>query len=97
MLRKLTRQERLEVVLNIINKLKCFPANNNIGYINIYLDEYDSIKKLKDIFKEYINEKEDNLLEKCGKIDFPELNRVIHYILPSNERRKPLFKMEFKK
>lgn len=97
MLRKLSRQERLEIVLNIINKLKYFPANNSMGYTNIYLDEYKTIKQLKDIFKEYINEKDDELVEKTGKIEFPELNRVMHYILPSNERRRPLFKMEWKK
>lgn len=96
-LKKLTREQRLQIVLNIINKLKCFPSNNTIGVINIYLDEYIAIKRLKEIFKEYINEKDDDLFEKSGKIDFPEINRVIYYTLPSNERRNPIFKMEWKK
>lgn len=90
-LRSLNKNERLEIVLDIVYKLKKFEANNNVGFIDIYNMEYDAMRKLKSVFDEYISCEPP--IEKSGKIYFGELNRNIHYILPSNDRRSPLFKM----
>jgi hypothetical protein len=95
-LKKLTKQQRLKIVMDIINKLKHIPANNEKGYIDIYRQEYPSMKMLKNIFNEYVKQEDETLIEMVGKIDFPELNRKIYYILPANTRRQPLFKMEWK-
>jgi hypothetical protein len=94
-LKRLTRQERLKTVLNIINKLKRIPANNEIGYINMYKMEYQAIKEIKKVFDEYVNEEDEKLTEKKGKIFFEELNRNIIYLLPTNNRLLPVFKLEY--
>lgn len=95
-LKKLSKEERLKIVLDIISKLKRFPANNDIGYTNMYNMEYSAIQKIKKVFDEYISESEESLTEKRGKIFFDELNRDIIYILPTNDRLKPLFKLQYK-
>ena len=90
-LRNLNKNERLEIVLDIVYKLKRFQAKNDAGYVDIYNMEYEAMRKLKSIFDEYISTEPS--IEKSGKIYFGELNRNIHYVLPSNDRRIPLFKM----
>jgi hypothetical protein len=90
-LRSLTKNERVKIVLDIVYKLKRFQANNDVGYIDIYNMEYEAMRKLKSVFDEYISSEPST--EISGKIYFGELNRTIHYVLPSNERRMPIFKM----
>lgn len=95
-LTKLTKRERLKIVLDIVYKLKRIPANNEAGYIDIYKEEYPAMKRLKEIFNKYIKQDEEYGVELSGKVYFPELSRVIYYTLPINNRREPFFKMEWK-
>ena len=96
-LKQLSKEERMTIVLDIVQKLKHLSANNEKGYIDIYKKEYPAIKELMEIFNTYIRQEDDLAIEMSGKIDFPELNRTIHYLLPINERRKVVFKMEWKR
>lgn len=95
-LRRLTKEERLKIVVDIVQKLKRIPANNELGYIDVYKQEYPAMKKLMEIFREYISQEEEDAVEINGKLEFEEMNRIIYYVLPVNERRNPLFKMEWK-
>jgi hypothetical protein len=94
-LKRLSKEERLKIILDIISKLKTIPANNDIGYINMWKMDYSAIKTIKKIFDDYISEEESQLIERRGKIFFEELNRNIVYLLPANERVKAIFKMEY--
>lgn len=92
--RKRTKEERLNVVMNLIKKLRYFPrsdffTNENINdiYVNLFNEEYPAIKELKTIFNEYIH----NEYSVSGKIKFQEINRKIEYILPINANIDPLF------
>ena len=56
-----SKMERLEIVLEIVSKLKNFKSKNNT-IINLYDDNICSfIKELKEIFKEYIKQDENNV------------------------------------
>lgn len=96
---KRTKSERLEIVISISKRLKNFPKINylktdNDIYMDLYNSDYIAIKKIKEIFKEYINQddtKPELLSSMNGTIRFPELNRKIEYILPINKQREPVF------
>lgn len=94
-LKRLSKEERLKIILNIISKLKTVPANNDIGYIDMWKMEYSAISTIKKIFDEYISQEDSQLIEKSGKIYFAELNRNIVYLLPTNVRLNPIFKLEY--
>lgn len=82
---KKTRLERLNVVLEIINKLKKCPITNNIDnpFVNLWNTNYGAIVKLREIFNNYINQ-DDNcvLIGFSGKVQFDEINKMIVYKLP---------------
>lgn len=86
-----TKSERLNIVLDICKKLRNFPTaehpllETHESHLNLYDSDYDAIIKLKKIFSEYVNQDDntpDLLTGFSGKIKFPELNRIIQYILP---------------
>ena len=55
--------ERLQIVLEIVNKLKNFKCKNNT-IINLYDDNLCSfIKDLKEIFNNYIKQDENKLID----------------------------------
>ncbi len=87
---KKTKEERLVVVLEIANKLRYFQGPD--GTIdNLYNDEYQAIKELKEIFKNYVQQDEKNLVSFSGSIKFPEIGRKMEYILPTGSLAKSLF------
>lgn len=96
---KRNRNERLDVVLNISKRLKKFPKATYIKtemdpYIDLYNSDYNAILRLKQIFKEYINQDDklpELLVGMSGKIVFHEIERRIEYRLPINKRNEPLF------
>jgi ribonuclease D len=95
---KRTKEERLNLVVTIINKLKKFPRSDNnkeSPHINLYNDEYDAIKELKKIFKEYITQNDEYANSYSGKIKFVEINRIIEYILPINPKNEPVFVLRY--
>ena len=86
--------ERLQIVLEIVNKLKNFKCKNNT-IINLYDDNLCSfIKELKEIFKEYIKQDEnnvDNIKDYKGNLYFEEIDKKIEYFLPCRKNKKSLF------
>jgi hypothetical protein len=88
---KRNKRERLVVVLEIAKILKKFPTaalGDYYGkeeYINYYDSKYDAIEKIKREFDYYINQDDNNkkmLTGVSGKIDFPEIEKYIEYVLP---------------
>lgn len=93
-----SKKERLDIVMNIIKKLKYFPRSNffthdnvNELYVNLFNEEYPAIKELKKVFDEYINQDESNLYNMSGKIKFQEINKKIKYTLPIKKHIEPIF------
>ena len=88
------KEERLKIVIDIINKLKNFnigdKSNNEI--INLYNSNYSFITEFKDITHRYI--KEGNI-EK-GFLEFQEIGKKIEYNFPQKNYKKPLFVIRFK-
>lgn len=83
--------ERLQIVLEIVNKLKNFKCKNNT-LINLYDDNLCSfIKDLKEIFNNYIKQDENKLIDFKGNLYFEEIDKKIEYFLPCKKNKKSLF------
>ena len=80
-----TSQEKLNIVFDIITKLKNFETNT--GLQNIYLPHFSYVSECTEIFNNYIKKNE----RFKGKILFKEINKYIEYDLPPNKRGQPLF------
>lgn len=81
---KKNKSERLEIVIDIVKKLKKFPTSENT-FIDIYNSEFPTITKLKQVFNEYINQDDNHpslIYGLNGKLLFPEINKRIVYVLP---------------
>ena len=86
-----SQKERLEIVLNITNKLKNYELKNG-KTINLYNENLcEFIKELKEITNKYIKQDENNLKEFKGKLKFTEINKTIEYIFPIIKNIEPLF------
>lgn len=86
-----SRNERLEIVLNIVKKLKNYELKNG-STINLYNENLcEFIKEFKEITNNYIKQDDNNVKEFKGKMRFTEINKTIEYILPSNKNKEPLF------
>ena len=86
--------ERLQIVLEIVNKLKNFKCKNNT-IINLYDDNLCSfIGELKEIFNNYIKQDDnnvDNIKDFKGNLYFEEIDKKIEYFLPCRKNKKSLF------
>ena len=83
--------ERLQIVLEIVNKLKNFKCKNNT-IINLYDDNLCSfIGELKEIFNNYIKQDENKLIDYKGNLYFEEIDKKIEYFLPCRKHKKSLF------
>lgn len=83
--------ERLQIVLEIVNKLKNFKCKNNT-IINLYDDNLCSfIGELKKIFNNYIKQDENKLIDYKGNLYFEEIDKKIEYFLPCRKNKKSLF------
>jgi single-stranded DNA-specific DHH superfamily exonuclease len=86
-----SRNERLEIVLNIVKKLKNYELKNG-STINLYNENLcEFIKEFKEITNNYIKQDDNNVKEFKGKLKFTEINKTIEYRLPSNKNKEPLF------
>lgn len=86
-----SRKERLEIVLDIVRKLKNFPTTTGTT-IDLYNCDFPAMTHLKLIFNRYINQDDsDYLISESEKIPFPEINRKIHLVLPVKKDASPLF------
>lgn len=86
-----TQKERLQLILDITNKLKKYKLKN--GYIiDLYNENLcEFIKEFKKITRNYIKQDENNLHEFKGKLEFIEINKTIEYIFPIDKNIEPLF------
>ena len=84
-----TKIERLQIVLDIMNKLKNFNLNNEV--IDLYNSNYSFIKELKDITKNYINDGKSYK----GFLEFTEIGKKIEYLFPDKNYKKSLFVIRF--
>ena len=92
-----TKMERLQIVLQIVNKLKNFRCENNT-IIDLYNENVCAfITELKQIFDKYIKQEEPNLIDYQGILYFQEINKNIEYFLPCRKNREPLFVIKGKK
>lgn len=90
---KKTREERLEIVLDIVKKLSKFPTTTGT-YINLYEINCPAMNEIKIIFNRYINQDDSTpelLVGETGKIKFPEIGRKIEFILPIKKTIPPTF------
>jgi hypothetical protein len=83
--------ERLQIVLEIVNKLKNYKCTNNT-IINLYNENLcHFIVELKQIFDQYVKQDEEKLEDYKGTLFFEEINKNIEYFLPCRKTAKPLF------
>ena len=93
---KLTQKERLEVILDIVKKLKFYVATDG-SIINLYNDEYTFIQEFKKISNEYIKQDDYLSLDYRGLLLFEEINKEIEYFLPASKNKTSLFVIRMKK
>jgi len=85
-----TEIERLNIVLDIIKKLKNFNVNNEI--IDLYKSNYSYYQDFKNITNIYIK---DGITQK-GFIDFNEIGKKIEFNFPQKKYKNPLFVIRMK-
>jgi len=86
-----SKLERVNIVLDIINKLKKFKCINN-EIINLYNNNYSFICEFKKITNIYI---ETGLTQK-GVLYFEEIDKNIEYLFPQKKYKIPLFVIRMK-
>jgi hypothetical protein len=92
-----TKEEKLNIILDIAKKLKNFKGKNN-QIVDLYKDEISFIEDFKKISNEYIKyipSDENNVKEFNGSFDFIELGKRIDYVFPILKKDKPLFVIRF--
>lgn len=82
-----SKKERLEIVLDIVKKLKDFHGQNN-QTADLYQPHFSYYDEFKEITNKYINE--DGTKDLKGTILFFEVGCDIEYRFPYT-RKKPLF------
>ena len=80
------KNEKVKIIVNIINKLKAFPTKNN-STIDLYKD-YSYIEKFKEITMKWVNNEQSSYE---GSIYFEELNKYFEYKFPSKRNIEPIF------
>ena len=86
-----TKMERLQIVLEIVNKLKNYRCTNNT-IIDLYNENLcQFITELKQIFDKYIKQEEPDLIDYKGILYFEEINKNLEYFLPCRKNEKSLF------
>lgn len=97
---KRNKSERLTVVLEIAKMLRNFPTNllneyaGKETYIDLYNAKYEAIIKVKKEFDFYINQDDSNpklLTGVSGRIPFPEIEKIIEYVLPIKNNQETHF------
>ena len=83
--------ERLNIIMDIMNKLKHFTLNDG-QIIDLYNSNYLFISKLKEIANIYIK----NGHTQKGFLDFDEIGKKIEYNFPEKNYKKPLFVIRIK-
>jgi len=85
-----SQKEKINIVLDIVKKLKNFKLINN-QYIDLYDEQkFTFVKEFKLICNQYIKDT-DNIKEYKGVLYFEEIDKKIEYYLPNVKGRKSLF------
>ena len=85
------QKERLEIVLDIVKKLKNFNCKDNT-VIDLYNENLCGfITEFKAICNKYIKQDETCLIDYKGILYFQEIDKNIEYFLPCKKKNKPLF------
>jgi hypothetical protein len=83
--------ERLQIVLQIVDKLKHFHCKNDT-IMDLYNENLCGfITELKEIFNKYIKQDEHNIIDYKGVLYFQEINKNIEYYLPCKKNMESLF------
>jgi hypothetical protein len=83
--------ERLEIVLDIVKKLKNYKCRNNTT-IDLYNEHLCSfVAEFKEICNKYVKQDDSKLEDYKGSLDFQEINKKIEYFLPCKKNKAPLF------
>lgn len=91
-----SQKERVNIVIDIINKLKNFKTKNG-NTVNLYNSNLCSfIDEFKNITNQYIKQEEDNLKGFKGKLYFEEIDKFIEYNLPIKNTEEALFVFRLK-
>tara|TARA_B000000477_G_C6053204_1_gene211144 strand:- start:46 stop:330 length:285 start_codon:yes stop_codon:yes gene_type:complete len=91
-----SQNERVNIVIDIINKLKNFKTKNG-NIVNLYNSNLCSfIDEFKNITNQYIKQEENNLKGFKGKLYFEEIDKFIEYNLPIKNTEKALFVFRLK-
>lgn len=91
-----SQKERVNIVIDIINKLKNFKTKNG-NTVNLYNSNLCSfIDEFKNITNQYIKQEENNLKGFKGKLYFEEIDKFIEYNLPIKNTEKALFVFRLK-
>tara|TARA_B000000441_G_C21732577_1_gene347449 strand:- start:42 stop:326 length:285 start_codon:yes stop_codon:yes gene_type:complete len=91
-----SQKERVNIVIDIINKLKNFKTKNG-NTVNLYNSNLCSfIDEFKNITNQYIKQDENNLKGFKGKLYFEEIDKFIEYNLPIKNTEKALFVFRLK-
>lgn len=86
-----TKVERLQIVLDIVKKLKNYKCRNNTT-IDLYNEHLCSfVAEFKEISNNYIKQDDSKLEDYKGTLDFEEINKKIEYFLPCKKNKAPLF------
>jgi hypothetical protein len=93
-----SREERLEIVLDIAKKLRNYTLVNG-NTMDLYQDTYSFISELKNIFNDFVKQDDMLPLDYSGILRFEEIGKDIEYVLPATYSKEPLFviRMEKKK
>jgi hypothetical protein len=84
-----TKNQRLSFIMEMITSLRNFRGENG-NTVNLYNEEYDAIKTLKQAFDGYLNQNDATSVTYEGTIIFDELNRKLQYKLPAFSPHKPM-------
>jgi hypothetical protein len=86
-------KERLDIILDIVNKLKNFKGKNG-QIVDLYKEEISFIDDFKKISNEYIKYnhlKSEQNKQFSGSFDFIEIGKRIDYIFPIYKTESALF------
>jgi hypothetical protein len=91
-----SREERLEIVLDIAKKLRNYTLVNG-NTMDLYQDTYSFISELKNIFNDFVKQDDMLPLDYSGILRFEEICKDIEYVLPATYSKEPLFVIRMEK
>ena len=84
------KEEKMEIIKEIIKNLKEFPKKNG-GKMNLYEERYSYVEKFKRIACKWIKEEKSGYE---GELYFEELDKYFEYKLPKMEEEKYKFELK---